>query len=141
MSRRAWLVITTWALVVVAVLGGGLALGGQFDETFTITGTESQEALDTLDALFPEVSGASAQAVSSLVSICTVGWLMPNSCSSARASFRKASSIVVSSGGANGRAPNGWASATAISSVITVPSFRVISTEPPKAFSAMSSEW
>ncbi len=61
--RRAWLVITTWALVVVAVLGGGLALGGQFDETFTIPGTESQEALDTLDALFPEVSGASAQAV------------------------------------------------------------------------------
>src|SRR5699024_2411522 len=42
---------------------------------------------------------------------------------------------------ANGRAPKGWASATAISSVITRPSLSVISTRPPKAFSFGSGEW
>src|SRR5699024_1674060 len=42
---------------------------------------------------------------------------------------------------AKGRAPWGWASATAISSSITVPSVRVMTTAPPKAFSARSSEW
>src|SRR5690606_20080892 len=40
-----------------------------------------------------------------------------------------------------GRAPRGWASATAISSTTRVPSVRVISTRPPKAFSAGSVEW
>ena len=61
--RRARLVIVAWLLALVAVLGGAVALGGQTDETFTIPGTESQIALDQLDALFPAVSGASAQAV------------------------------------------------------------------------------
>ena len=61
--RRARLVIIGWLLAFAAVLGGAVALGGQTDETFTIPGTESQIALDQLDALFPAVSGASAQAV------------------------------------------------------------------------------
>ena len=61
--RRARLVIIAWLLVFAAAIGGGLALGGQTDETFSIPGTESQVALDQLDALFPAVSGASAQAV------------------------------------------------------------------------------
>lgn len=61
--RRARLVIVAWLVVFAAALGGGLALGGQTDETFSIPGTESQVALDQLDALFPAVSGASAQAV------------------------------------------------------------------------------
>src|SRR5699024_4198584 len=42
---------------------------------------------------------------------------------------------------AKGRAPSGWASATAMLSSITVPSVRVMTTEPPKAFSARSREW
>lgn len=61
--RRARLVIVAWLLAFAAAIGGGLALGGQTDETFSIPGTESQVALDQLDALFPAVSGASAQAV------------------------------------------------------------------------------
>lgn len=61
--RRARLVIVAWLVVFAAAIGGGLALGGQTDETFSIPGTESQVALDQLDALFPAVSGASAQAV------------------------------------------------------------------------------
>ncbi|MBX9719140.1 MAG: MMPL family transporter, partial [Microbacteriaceae bacterium] len=61
--RRARLVIVAWLVVFAATIGGGLVLGGQTDETFSIPGTESQVALDQLDALFPAVSGASAQAV------------------------------------------------------------------------------
>ncbi|MFM2352818.1 MAG: hypothetical protein RLZZ608_224 [Actinomycetota bacterium] len=60
---RARLVIVAWLVLFAAAIGGGVALGGQTDETFSIPGTESQVALDQLDALFPAVSGASAQAV------------------------------------------------------------------------------
>ncbi|MHB1172501.1 MAG: MMPL family transporter [Lacisediminihabitans sp.] len=61
--RRAWTVIGVWIVLFVAVLGGGVALGGQTQESFAIPGTESQNALDHLAAVFPAVAGASAQAV------------------------------------------------------------------------------
>ncbi len=61
--RRAWLVISAWAVVLAAMLGGGLALGGQLADSFEIPGTESQQTLDTLNAVFPQVSGASVEAV------------------------------------------------------------------------------
>jgi len=61
--RHSWRVIGVWVLLLVAVLGGGLALGGQTQESFAIPGTESQSALDRLEAVFPSVAGASATAV------------------------------------------------------------------------------
>jgi RND superfamily putative drug exporter len=61
--RRARLVIVAWLLLFAAAIGGGIGLGGQTDETFSIPGTESQVALDQLNALFPAVAGASASAV------------------------------------------------------------------------------
>jgi RND superfamily putative drug exporter len=61
--RRAWTVIGVWIVLFIAVLGGGIALGGQTQESFAIPGTESQNALDRLTAVFPSVAGASAQAV------------------------------------------------------------------------------
>ena len=61
--RRSWTVIGVWLLLLVGILGGGIALGGQTQESFAIPGTESQNALDRLDAVFPSVAGASAQAV------------------------------------------------------------------------------
>ena len=61
--RRAWTVIGVWLVLFVAILGGGIALGGQTQESFVIPGTESQAALDRLEAVFPEVAGASAEAV------------------------------------------------------------------------------
>ena len=64
-----------------------------------------------------------------------------SSSSSATIPAASVRSLVTYCSRANGRAPSGWASATAISSVITVPSVRVISTDPPKAFSLMSREW
>lgn len=61
--RRAWRVIAAWVLVLAAILGGGLALGGQFEESFSIPGTESQDTIDTLNAVFPQASGAAVEAV------------------------------------------------------------------------------
>ncbi|PPL18965.1 MMPL family transporter [Microterricola pindariensis] len=61
--RRAWTVIAAWIVVLAALLGGGLALGGQLAESYVIPGTESQETIDMLGAVFPQVSGASVEAV------------------------------------------------------------------------------
>ena len=61
--RRAALVIIVWVAALAAALGIGLSLGGQTDESFSIPGTESQEALDQLDQLFPEAAGTTVQAV------------------------------------------------------------------------------
>ncbi|HEY5222357.1 MAG TPA: MMPL family transporter [Microbacteriaceae bacterium] len=61
--RKAWIVIGVWVALLVAFLGGGLALGGQTQESFAIPGTESQQAIDHLDAVFPAAAGASAQVV------------------------------------------------------------------------------
>lgn len=61
--RRAWFVIIAWLLACVAALGGAFAIGPDLREEFVIPGTESQAALDRLDAVFPEVAGASVQLV------------------------------------------------------------------------------
>ncbi len=61
--RRAWRVIAVWVLLLLATLGAGVALGGQTQESFAIPGTESQAALDRLEAVFPSVAGSSATAV------------------------------------------------------------------------------
>ncbi|GAB3036657.1 hypothetical protein GCM10027052_13840 [Parafrigoribacterium mesophilum] len=61
--RNAWKVIGVWILLLCGILGGSVALGGQLQESFAIPGTESQNALDRLDAVFPQVAGASAEVV------------------------------------------------------------------------------
>ncbi|MEO7349625.1 MAG: MMPL family transporter [Terrimesophilobacter sp.] len=61
--HRPLRVIGVWLVLLVAVLGGGIALGGHGQESFEIPGTESQQALDRLDAVFPEVAGANAEVV------------------------------------------------------------------------------
>ncbi|MGX5682587.1 MMPL family transporter [Schumannella luteola] len=61
--RHAWRVIAVWAVLLLGILGGGVALGGQTQESFAIPGTESQNALDRLEAVFPSVAGASASVV------------------------------------------------------------------------------
>nr|WP_244960789.1 MMPL family transporter [Pseudoclavibacter chungangensis] len=49
--------------MLAIALGLGLGFGGTLKESFAIPGTESQEALDRLDQVFPEVAGASASVV------------------------------------------------------------------------------
>ncbi len=61
--RHAWRVIAVWIVLLLASLGAGIGLGGQTQDSFAIPGTESQEALDRLEAVFPSVAGAAATAV------------------------------------------------------------------------------
>jgi RND superfamily putative drug exporter len=61
--RRAWLVIATWIVILGAILGGGIALGGQTQESFAIPGTESQDTIDRLADVFPSAAGAQVQVV------------------------------------------------------------------------------
>jgi RND superfamily putative drug exporter len=56
-------VVIAWVLIAAGVLAGGVALGGVMKDSFDIPGTESQEALDLLSAVFPQTAGASAQIV------------------------------------------------------------------------------
>ncbi|BDI21740.1 MMPL family transporter [Herbiconiux sp. L3-i23] len=60
---RPWRVIVSWLLLVG--LAGGLAvgLGGTMKNSFRIPGTESQEALDKLAAVFPQTAGATVTVV------------------------------------------------------------------------------
>ncbi|HXH34746.1 MAG TPA: MMPL family transporter [Plantibacter sp.] len=61
--RARKLVLILW-IAVLALAGGGALLFNQgTDNAFSIPGTESQEALDTLNHTFPQVSGASAQLI------------------------------------------------------------------------------
>lgn len=62
-TKRPWRIIGGW--VLVAVLLGVLAgtAGGAFADRFSIPGSESQQALDTLRSEFPAYAGDSAQIV------------------------------------------------------------------------------
>jgi RND superfamily putative drug exporter len=58
-----WRVLASWFVLILVIAGAGFGFGGKLSEGFTIPGTESQTALDRLDAVFPQAAGASAQAV------------------------------------------------------------------------------
>lgn len=62
-SRR--LVASVWLAVVVAVGLGAATLSGNSSDSFSIPGTESQEAIDLLEERFPEAAadGANARVV------------------------------------------------------------------------------
>src|SRR3978361_1776710 len=61
--RHPWRVVAVWLIIIIGILGGGLALGGKTNDSFTIPGTESQNAIDRLAAVFPSAAGASAEVV------------------------------------------------------------------------------
>ena len=61
--RRGLLVLIAWILIAAAAVAGGLLLGGKLQDSFAIPGTESQQAIDRLAAVFPQSAGASAQIV------------------------------------------------------------------------------
>jgi RND superfamily putative drug exporter len=61
--RHPWRILAVWLILMIGILGGGVALGGKTNDSFAIPGTESQNAIDRLEAVFPSAAGASAQIV------------------------------------------------------------------------------
>ncbi|MDX6353352.1 MAG: putative drug exporter of the superfamily, partial [Streptomyces sp.] len=62
-ARHPWLTIGSWLLAIVALLGVGSALGGDFVNDYNVPGTDSQRAVDLATQRFPEVGAASADIV------------------------------------------------------------------------------
>ncbi len=61
--RRRLRVLLTWLALLVVLGGVTLGIAKQFDEKFSLPGTESQTALDGLSRTFPQVSGTTAQVI------------------------------------------------------------------------------
>lgn len=60
-ARKA--VLALWLLVLVVAVGAAGLLNKGLDNSVSIPGTESQQALDRLSVTFPQTSGASAQII------------------------------------------------------------------------------
>jgi RND superfamily putative drug exporter len=61
--RRRKTVLTVWLVVLAGLVTCVSVFGGKLDDRFSVPGTESQRALDTLSKTLPATSGASAQIV------------------------------------------------------------------------------
>jgi putative drug exporter of the RND superfamily len=62
-ARRPWIVIGTWLVVSVFVVGASGTLGRQLEDTFGAPGVDSQEAADLLSAARSDRAGLTAQVV------------------------------------------------------------------------------
>lgn len=62
-ARRAWLVITAWAIIVGLVGGAAVLFMGPMSNNFQIPGTETQQMADKLQADLPEASGGTGAVV------------------------------------------------------------------------------
>ena len=61
--RHRKLVLGVWLFVLAALITCVGVFGGKLDDRFSVPGTESQRALDSLSKTLPEASGATAQIV------------------------------------------------------------------------------
>ncbi|MGI5373325.1 MMPL family transporter [Streptomyces sp. CA-251387] len=61
--RHRKLVLVVWLALLAALIACVSVFGGKLDDRFTVPGTESQRALDTLGKTLPEASGVGAQIV------------------------------------------------------------------------------
>lgn len=61
--RRRRLVVVIWMFTLAAVGVGVVTLGGSTNDTFSIPGTESQQAIDLLEDELPAANGASGRIV------------------------------------------------------------------------------
>ncbi|MFC4334270.1 MMPL family transporter [Salininema proteolyticum] len=60
--RRAWLVIAIWVAIAAAVGAGAYQLAEETDPSFSLPGTESQEAFDLIEERFPDYAADGAKA-------------------------------------------------------------------------------
>ena len=63
MVRRRGRALMAWLLALVLAVAGMATLAHGTNDEFSIPGSQSQDALDHLGHVFPEVSGTSAQIV------------------------------------------------------------------------------
>ena len=63
MAAAGWKIVAVWTVLLIAVGGLAIGLGGTFSTAFEIPGTEAQEGLDNLATRFPEMSGTSGSVV------------------------------------------------------------------------------
>ncbi|EXG82992.1 MMPL family transporter [Cryptosporangium arvum] len=61
--RHRGVVLGAWAAVLALLIGLVVGVGGSLDNDFSIPGSESQQARDTLSREFPAAAGATAQIV------------------------------------------------------------------------------
>ena len=62
-ARRHWLVIGSWFFLAAAVVVANSTIGRDFEDTFTVPGQDSDDALVLLEAAQLDAAGASAQLV------------------------------------------------------------------------------
>ena len=62
-ARHPWHTIAAWLILIVALFGLKTALGGQFQDNYTLPGAPSQAGADFLRANFPQMSGTDARVV------------------------------------------------------------------------------
>src|SRR5690242_14590038 len=61
--RHRWLALLVWVVAVVGVSAAAQAAGSDYRNDFSLPGTESQRALDTLRAEAPAAAGSTVQIV------------------------------------------------------------------------------
>ena len=62
-SRRAAVIVVSWTLFAVSLVAAAAAFGGQFENDYSIPGTESQAGIEALESRFPGTTGATADLV------------------------------------------------------------------------------
>src|SRR5262245_29112225 len=61
--RRRWWALALWVVVLIGVTFASRAVGTDYHNDFSLPGTESQQALDTLKEHAPAQAGATLQIV------------------------------------------------------------------------------
>src|SRR4051812_50037932 len=61
--RRRWAVLLVWLVLLAGVGGAAVAYKGVMTDSFSIPGTQAQQALDQLNAKIPAAGGATGRIV------------------------------------------------------------------------------
>ena len=62
-ARRPWVVIATWVMVSLVVIGAASAFGRDLEDSMEVPGLDSQQALDLLASAESASAGLTAQVV------------------------------------------------------------------------------